>query len=79
MNNGLATYQIFHAFEFLDVLVSNVPRELFKKLDSKAQQMMFIGYVKYNMGYQHYNPSGGKLPLPQVWSLMKGHQLVNFT
>jgi hypothetical protein len=32
-------------------------------LDPKAQQMIFIEYVKYNMGYQRYNPSGRKITI----------------
>jgi hypothetical protein len=40
-----------------------VSRGLQTKLDQKAQHVIFIEYVKYNMGYQCYNPSGRKITI----------------
>jgi hypothetical protein len=53
---NISCFRVFGCFGFKHVL-----RELQTQLDLKAQQMIFIGYVKYNMGYQRYNPSGRKI------------------
>jgi hypothetical protein len=50
------------------------------KIGSESTTNDFLlGMSNITWGINVATQVGGKLPLPQMWSLMKGHQLVNFT
>ena len=40
---------------------SHIPAQLRRKLDGKAERMVFIGYGRRSMGYRLYDPYSGSV------------------